>query len=101
MSLLAIPGVVGHYHLIDAQDTPSSAQRNPFAPRAAEVRAAADEAYAKFKGDTSGKNADYIPVLAKVDPETSRKVRLANSERLFDQARRKVRSWGAQNVNPR
>ena len=26
-------------------------------------------AYAKFKGDMEGKNADYIPVLAKVDPK--------------------------------
>ncbi len=28
---------------------------------------AVDEAYAKFKGDTKGKNADYIPYLAQVD----------------------------------
>ncbi len=41
--------------------------RSPVAPQAAEVRTAVDEAYAKFKGDTSGKNADYIPALAKVD----------------------------------
>jgi glutaminase len=60
---------VGHYHPIGAEDAASSARVSPVAPRAAEVRAAADEAYAKFKGDTSGKNADYIPVLAKVDPK--------------------------------
>jgi glutaminase len=29
----------------------------------------AQEAYTKFKGDTSGKNADYIPALAKVPSE--------------------------------
>lgn len=29
---------------------------------------AVNAAYAKFKGDTEGKNADYIPALAKVDP---------------------------------
>ncbi len=27
-----------------------------------------DQAYHKFKNDNSGKNADYIPALAKVDP---------------------------------
>ena len=42
---------------------------SPVAPRAAQVRAAEDEAYAKFKNETSGKNADYIPILAKVDPK--------------------------------
>ena len=29
---------------------------------------AVDAAYAKFKGLKEGKNADYIPALAKVDP---------------------------------
>ena len=33
----------------------------------AELQAAVDEAYAKFKDDRSGKNADYIPYLAGVD----------------------------------
>src|SRR3974390_1658252 len=47
----------------------AAAQCSPVAPRAAEVRAAGDEAYMKFRGDTGGKNADYIPVLAKVDPK--------------------------------
>jgi len=37
--------------------------------RAQQLRTAVDEAYAKFKGDTRGKNADYIPYLAKVDPD--------------------------------
>jgi glutaminase len=31
------------------------------------VEAVVKEAYEKFKGDTNGKNADYIPYLAKVD----------------------------------
>jgi glutaminase len=33
-----------------------------------EVQAAVDAAYAKYKGLQEGKNADYIPALAKVDP---------------------------------
>jgi glutaminase len=37
-------------------------------PRQQQLRTAVDEAYAKFKGDTKGKNADYIPYLAQVDP---------------------------------
>jgi glutaminase len=36
--------------------------------RQQQLRTAVDEAYAKFKGDTKGKNADYIPYLAQVDP---------------------------------
>lgn len=34
----------------------------------ANVQAAVDAAYAKYKGLQEGKNADYIPALAKVDP---------------------------------
>lgn len=42
-------------------------QSSPVAPRKAQVQAAVSEAYEKFKSDTSGKNADYIPFLAQVD----------------------------------
>jgi hypothetical protein len=35
----------------------------------------------------------YDPLWKALTPETSRKVRLANYERLFDQARRQVRAW--------
>lgn len=41
--------------------------RSPVAPRDEQVKAAVNEAYAMFKGDTTGKNADYIPYLAHVD----------------------------------
>ena len=34
----------------------------------ADIQAAVDAAYAKYKGLQEGKNADYIPALAKVDP---------------------------------
>ena len=40
---------------------------SPVAPNKAQVEAAVNEAYEKFKNDTGGKNADYIPYLAKVD----------------------------------
>jgi predicted TIM-barrel fold metal-dependent hydrolase len=35
----------------------------------------------------------YEPLWKSLDEETSRKVRLRNYERIFDEARRKVRSW--------
>jgi hypothetical protein len=35
----------------------------------------------------------YEPLWTRLDAETSRKVRLRNYERIFDEARRKVRSW--------
>ena len=40
----------------------------------------------------------YEPLWKLLDPETSRKVRLTNYERIFDQARRKVRAWEAQHI---
>ena len=41
--------------------------RSPVAPRRELVEAVVREAYDKFKSDTNGKNADYIPYLAQVD----------------------------------
>jgi hypothetical protein len=37
----------------------------------------------------------YQPLWDALDPEASRKVRLANYERIFDEARTKVRRWEA------
>src|SRR5246127_2771256 len=45
----------------------AAAKVSPVAPRKQQVQAIVDEAYRKFKGDTRGKNADYIPVLAQVN----------------------------------
>src|SRR5687768_4249023 len=50
--------------------TPLSAlgqKASPVAPTKAQIEAVVREAYEKFKSDTSGKNADYIPFLAQVD----------------------------------
>jgi glutaminase len=47
---------------------PAFAQkRSPVAPKDEQVKAIVNEAYEMFKNDSSGKNADYIPFLAKVD----------------------------------
>jgi glutaminase len=40
---------------------------SPVAPKKEQVQAAVREAYEKFRSDTGGKNADYIPYLAQVD----------------------------------
>ena len=45
----------------------ASRQHSPVAPRAELVRSTVNDAYEQFKSDTGGKNADYIPALAKVD----------------------------------
>jgi glutaminase len=47
----------------------AKAQRSPVAPTREQVQAVVDDAYAQFKTNTEGKNADYIPVLAQVDPK--------------------------------
>jgi glutaminase len=44
-----------------------SARISPVAPRQEQIQAIINEAYNKFKTETRGKNADYIPELAKVD----------------------------------
>jgi glutaminase len=45
----------------------AQAARSPVAPRRELVEAVVREAYDRFKSDTQGKNADYIPYLAQVD----------------------------------
>jgi glutaminase len=42
-------------------------RRSPVAPREEQLKAAVSEAYALYKADPAGKNADYIPYLAQVD----------------------------------
>ena len=43
------------------------ARRSPVAPRHERVQSIVNDAYNMFRNDTGGKNADYIPYLAKVD----------------------------------
>ncbi len=47
----------------------AQSKRSPVAPNRERVEAVVTEAYNKFRTDTSGKNADYIPFLAQVDPK--------------------------------
>ncbi|HEX4998621.1 MAG TPA: amidohydrolase family protein [Terriglobia bacterium] len=42
----------------------------------------------------------YAPLFAKLTPEASEKVRKGNYERLFDEARRRVRAWEEKNIRP-
>ena len=41
----------------------------------------------------------YVPLLAKLTPAASEQFRKGNYERLFDEARRRVRAWEKANVN--
>src|SRR5215469_357482 len=51
-----------------AKTAPQTAgQRSPVAPTKEQIQAVVNEAYEKFKSNTEGKNADYIPALAQVD----------------------------------
>jgi len=51
-----------------AAPLPSLGQKvSPVAPNRTQVETVVREAYDKFRSDTSGKNADYIPFLAQVD----------------------------------
>jgi glutaminase len=47
----------------------SAQNASPVAPKRQLVESVVREAYQKFSSDTSGKNADYIPYLAQVDPK--------------------------------
>jgi glutaminase len=51
-----------------AKQAPST-RRSPVAPTREQVQTIINQAYEKFKADTEGKNADYIPALAQVDPK--------------------------------
>jgi len=42
----------------------AQAHRSPVAPREEQFKAVVNEAFDKFKNDSNGKNADYIPYLA-------------------------------------
>jgi glutaminase len=57
-----VPAIIGL--LLAALTVPVSAQTT--LPSAAALEKLAQEAYAKFKDDSGGKNADYIPALAHV-----------------------------------
>src|ERR1700710_1362308 len=46
-----------------------AAKSSPVAPRREVVAAGVQEGYGKFKNENNGKNADYIPYLAHVDPK--------------------------------
>jgi glutaminase len=61
--------VLATYFLATVCLVPAFAQtkRSPVAPNRERVEAIVREAYEKFRSDTSGKNADYIPYLAQVD----------------------------------
>jgi glutaminase len=43
--------------------------KSPVAPTRQQVETIVREAFDKYKSDTTGKNADYIPYLAQVDPK--------------------------------
>jgi glutaminase len=64
--LLVVPGLIAALGSI-APVSAQSRQVSPVAPRRELVESTIREAYEKFKSDTTGKNADYIPYLAKVD----------------------------------
>jgi glutaminase len=52
---------------VSAQTAATAVKVSPVAARREMVESIVREAYNQFKGDTNGKNADYIPYLAHVD----------------------------------
>ena len=75
--LIVLPLAISFFPVTSAQTGTATAQTgsapggsvSPVAPRRAQVEAIVREAYQKFGSETGGKNADYIPYLAKVDPK--------------------------------
>jgi glutaminase len=61
LAMLLVTSIIPVYGPARAQ------QSSPVAPRREQVQTAVREAYDRFKSDTGGKNADYIPYLAQVD----------------------------------
>jgi glutaminase len=56
---------------------------SPVAPRRELVESVVREAYEKFRSDTSGKNADYIPYLAQVDSKLFGVAVVATDNQVF------------------
>ena len=67
LSVLVAMAAVAQVLLLTPTWALEPAKVSPVAPARERVEAIVKEAYNKFKGDTRGKNADYIPALAKVD----------------------------------
>ena len=59
--------ILGPLTLILLSNTAISQNKSPVSPSEQAYNAILKQAYDNFKGDTSGKNADYIPALAQVD----------------------------------
>lgn len=64
---LLVAVIVASYAVVQPHSYAQTTNVSPVAPRRQQVEAIVKEAYEKFKGDTGGKNADYIPYLAQVD----------------------------------
>jgi glutaminase len=76
LTLLAIPVLATQLFFFGAAEVQAQAapkapggHTSPVAPARERIQAIVQEAYDKFKSDNRGKNADYIPELAKVDPK--------------------------------
>jgi glutaminase len=65
--LAVIPAAVLVTSVIPASISAQGQAISPVAPKKELVESVVREAYDKFKNDTGGKNADYIPALAQVD----------------------------------
>lgn len=66
--LTAVLSVVFSVPALIAQ-APAKGRVSPVAPTKEQVQAIVNQAYEKFKTNSEGKNADYIPELGKVDPK--------------------------------
>jgi glutaminase len=55
-------------HAQATQAAPTKGRVSPVAPTKEQVQAIVNQAYQKFRTNTEGKNADYIPELGKVNP---------------------------------
>src|SRR5215468_9689832 len=64
MRRIVVPGVLS---LLALANTAIGQSKSPVAPSEQAYNNIVKQAYENFKDDSSGKNADYIPVLAKVD----------------------------------
>ena len=58
--------------------------RSPVAPNRERVEAVVREAYEKFRNDTEGKNADYIPYLAQVDSKLFGIAVVTTDDQIFE-----------------
>jgi glutaminase len=83
LSLMAVLVIALSAPSLLSQAAPAKGRVSPVAPTKQQLQTIVNQAYEKFKTNTEGKNADYIPELGKVDPKLYGVVAITTDGQMF------------------